>query len=327
MSQNIKRIFEKQGFIRLKGVLNYKEDLEPILNDIAFIMDRLIHRFVPKNHKVKVLNYEFKKKYSYLVSLDIPELDQYFNIRLPEKNINANSDFFASQSIWNLINNKKILNKIEKILGPEIASNPCQNSRIKQPEKGVAKKNLNDGLVGRTPWHQDAGVMNKKGQKGTELITCWIPFTKTRIENGCMLAVKESHKFGLVNHDFGSKGQVEVRGKEIIDKLSTVPLEADVGDIILLNRYLLHCSLPNKSKNFRISMDLRYNKSGQPSGRDPLPNFIVKSKNKNKIKVQNYKQWIALWEKAKVKCIPRKWSYKYPLPTFKGSKRDLPNII
>ncbi len=190
MSQNIKKIFEKQGFIKLKGVLDYKEDLEPILNDMAFIMDRLIHRFVPKSDKVKVLNYEFKKKYSYLVSLGIPELDQYFNIRLPEKNINANSDFFASQSIWNLIKNKKILDKIEKILGPEIASNPCQNSRIKQPEKGVAKKNLNDGLVGRTPWHQDAGVMNKKGQKGTELVTCWIPFTKTRIENGCMLAVK-----------------------------------------------------------------------------------------------------------------------------------------
>ena len=126
------------------------------------------------------------------------------------------------------------------------------------------QKNLNDGLVGRTPWHQDAGVMNKKGQKGTELVTCWIPFTKTRIENGCMLAVKESHKFGLVNHVTGSKGQVEIKGKEIIDKLSTVPLEADVGDIILLNRYLLHCSLPNKSKNFRISMDLRYNKAGQP---------------------------------------------------------------
>ena len=60
MSQNIKRIFEKQGFIRLKGVLNYKEDLEPILNDMAFIMDRLIHRFVPKNHKVKVLNFGWR---------------------------------------------------------------------------------------------------------------------------------------------------------------------------------------------------------------------------------------------------------------------------
>ena len=133
--------------------------------------------------------------------------------------------------------------------------------------------------------------MNRKGQKGTELVTCWIPFTKTRIENGCMLAVKSSHKFGLVNHETGSKGQVEIKGKEAIEKnkLTTVPLEADVGDIILLNRYLLHCSLPNKSKNFRISMDLRYNKAGQPSGRDPLPSFIVNSKKKvkSKFKITN----------------------------------------
>ena len=40
-----------------------------------------------------------------------------------------------------------------------------------------------------------------------------------------MLAVKESHKFGLVNHVTGSKGQVEIKGKEIIDKLSTVLLK------------------------------------------------------------------------------------------------------
>ena len=169
--------------------------------------------------------------------------------------------------------------------------------------------------------------MNKKGQKGTELVTCWIPFTKTRIENGCMLAVKESHKFGLVNHDTGSKGQVEIKGKEKIDDLKTIALEANVGDIILLSRYLIHCSLPNKSKNFRISMDLRFNKTGQHSGRDPLPSFVVKSKNRKNIKVNNYKQWIAMWEEAKNKCIPRKWTYKYPLPTFKNSKRDLPNVI
>ena len=169
--------------------------------------------------------------------------------------------------------------------------------------------------------------MNKKGQKGTELVTCWIPFTKTRIENGCMLAVKESHKLGLVNHDTGSKGQVEIKGKEKIDDLKTIALEANVGDIILLSRYLIHCSLPNKSKNFRISMDLRFNKTGQHSGRDPLPSFVVKSKNRKKIKVNNYKQWIAMWEEAKNKCIPRKWTYKYPLPTFKNSKRDLPNVV
>ncbi len=326
MSQNIKKEFEKNGFVRIRNVLDYKLDLEPILNDMAFIMNRLVHRFVPKKDKRRVLGLSFKKKYSHLVKLNIPELDQYFNIRLPQ-NVNVDSDFFASQSIFNLIKNNKILEKVSKILGQEISSNPCQNSRIKQPEKAISKKNLHDGLVGRTPWHQDAGVMNKKGQKGTELVTCWIPFTKTRIENGCMLAVKESHKLGLVNHDTGSKGQVEIKGKEKIDDLKTFALEANVGDIILLSRYLIHCSLPNKSKNFRISMDLRFNKTGQHSGRDPLPSFVVKSKNRKNIKVNNYKQWIAMWEEAKNKCIPRKWTYKYPLPTFKNSKRDLPNVI
>ena len=326
MSQNIKKEFEKNGFVRIRNVLDYKLDLEPILNDMAFIMNRLVHRFVPKKDKRRVLRLSFKKKYSHLVKLNIPELDQYFNIRLPQ-NVNVDSDFFASQSIFNLIKNNKIIEKVSKILGQEISSNPCQNSRIKQPEKAISKKNLHDGLVGRTPWHQDAGVMNKKGQKGTELVTCWIPFTKTRIENGCMLAVKESHKLGLVNHDTGSKGQVEIKGKEKIDDLKTIALEANVGDIILLSRYLIHCSLPNKSKNFRISMDLRFNKTGQHSGRDPLPSFVVKSKNRKNIKVKNYKQWIAMWEEAKNKCIPRKWTYKYPLPTFKNSKRDLPNVI
>ena len=169
--------------------------------------------------------------------------------------------------------------------------------------------------------------MNKRGQNGTDLVTCWIPFTKTRIKNGCMLAVKESHRLGLINHHNGSKGQVEIKGKESIDKLKTVALEADIGDIILLNKYLIHCSSPNKSKNFRISMDLRFNITGQPSGREPLPSFAVKSKNKKNIVVNTYKQWIALWEHAKNKCLPRKWTYKYPLPTFKGTKRDLHNVL
>ena len=319
MVQNIKKEFEKNGFVRIRNVLDYKLDLEPILNDMAFIMNRLVHRFVPKKDKKRVLGLSFKKKYSHLVKLNIPELDQYFNIRLPQ-NVNVDSDFFASQSIFNLIKNNKILEKVSKILGQEISSNPCQNSRIKQPEKAISKKNLHDGLVGRTPWHQDAGVMNKKGQKGTELVTCWIPFTKTRIENGCMMAVKESHKLGLVNHDTGSKGQVEIKGKEKIDDLKTIALEANVGDIILLSRYLIHCSLPNKSKNFRISMDLRFNKTGQHSGRDPLPSFVVKSKNRKNIKVNNYKQWIAMWEEAKNKCITRKWTY------LKETRNKLKNV-
>ena len=104
-------------------------------------------------------------------------------------------------------------------------------------------------------------------------------------------------------------------------------MEANVGDIIILHKHSIHCSLPNRSNDFRISADLRYNRAGTPSGRKPLPNFYVRSKNKKNITIHNYKQWIALWEKAKNKCIPRKYAFKYPLPTFKNSKRDLARLV
>ena len=95
----------------------------------------------------------------------------------------------------------------------------------------------------------------------------------------------------------------------------------------MLHKHSVHCSLPNKSNNFRISADLRYNKAGQPSGREPLPSFYVRSKNKKNLKIINYKQWLSLWEKAKNKCIPRKYAFKYIIPTFKGNKKDLINLI
>ena len=56
---------------------------------------------------------------------------------MPRDHVKKDSDYFATQSLWNLINNKKILDIVEKILGKEIMSNPVQNTRIKQPEKKI----------------------------------------------------------------------------------------------------------------------------------------------------------------------------------------------
>ena len=53
MNQNIKKVFEKQGFVRLKGVLNFEEDLEPVLNDMAGIMNRLFIGLFQKKIKQK----------------------------------------------------------------------------------------------------------------------------------------------------------------------------------------------------------------------------------------------------------------------------------
>ena len=322
-----KKKFEEQGYAIVKNVLNFNNDLKPILNDMEYVMDRLIHKFSPKSKISKALKLKFEKKYQFVSSLNIFDLDQYFNTRLPRDHVKKDSDYFATHSLWNLIKHKKILSLVEKILGPEILSNPVQNTRIKQPEKTLPKKSIFDGLSGRTPWHQDAAVLTTKGQKNTELLTVWIPFTKTTKKNGCMITVKEINKLGLLNHISGYRGQVVVKNSKLLDKFKPIYLEANVGDVILLHKHSIHSSLANRTNDFRISADLRYNRAGTPSGRNPLPNFYVRSKNKNNITTLNYKQWIALWEKAKNKCIPRKFAFKYPLPTFKHNKKDLKNLL
>ena len=75
MPNNLKSQFEKQGFLVVRNVLDFNFDLKPVLNDMEFIMNRLIDRFVSKNNKSKVFKYDFWKKYTHLSKLKIDEFD------------------------------------------------------------------------------------------------------------------------------------------------------------------------------------------------------------------------------------------------------------
>ena len=111
MANNLQKKLFEQGYLRVKNVLNYQRDLKPILNDMEFVMDCLIQKFAKKKDVKKVLNLDFKKKYSYISKLKIDDLDQYFNTRLPRDHVKKDSDYFATQSLWNLITNKNLLKK------------------------------------------------------------------------------------------------------------------------------------------------------------------------------------------------------------------------
>ena len=140
MTSKLKDKFDRQGFLIVRNVLDFNFDLKPVLNDIEFLMNRLVYKFVAKKKYDIIFKYDFWKKYTFLSKLNIKDFDQYFNIRPPKDNLKKDSDFFATQSVWNLIRNKNILDIIEKLIGSEINSNPVQNSRIKQPEKFLKKK-------------------------------------------------------------------------------------------------------------------------------------------------------------------------------------------
>ena len=61
MTNNLQKKLFEQGYLRVKNVLNYQRDLKPILNDMEFVMDCLIQKFVKKKYVKKVLNLDFKK--------------------------------------------------------------------------------------------------------------------------------------------------------------------------------------------------------------------------------------------------------------------------
>ena len=66
MTNNLQKKLFQQGYLKVKNVLNFQRDLKPILNDMEFVMDCLIQKFAKKKDVKKVLNLDFKKKYSYI---------------------------------------------------------------------------------------------------------------------------------------------------------------------------------------------------------------------------------------------------------------------
>ena len=56
MTSRLKDKFDKQGFLVVRNVLNFNFDLKPILNDVEFIMNRLVYKFVPKKNVTRYLN-------------------------------------------------------------------------------------------------------------------------------------------------------------------------------------------------------------------------------------------------------------------------------
>ena len=87
MQNSLQKKLYEQGFLKVKNVLNFKRDLKPILNDMEFVMDCLVQKYAKKKDIKEVLKYDFKKKYSYISKLNIHDLDQYFNTRLPRDHV------------------------------------------------------------------------------------------------------------------------------------------------------------------------------------------------------------------------------------------------
>ncbi|MGB1180956.1 MAG: phytanoyl-CoA dioxygenase, partial [Candidatus Puniceispirillaceae bacterium] len=65
-----------------------------------------------------------------------------------------------------------------------------------------------------------------------------------------------------------------------------------------------HSSLVNHSDRFRWSFDIRFHKTGQPSGRSHFPEFVARSRQHPSTELRDWRQWKQMWEDARKRLAP-----------------------
>lgn len=122
----------------------------------------------------------------------------------------------------------------------------------------------------RFPWHQDNGYAFVEPQ---QYLTCWVPLTDARLENGCPQVAPGLHRRGTLAHRY-----VEPLGYECFAEPpgDVAVAEAAVGDVVVFSSLTPHLTGPNLTDRVRKAYILQYAPvgaevlEGDPTGGPPL---------------------------------------------------------
>jgi ectoine hydroxylase-related dioxygenase (phytanoyl-CoA dioxygenase family) len=237
---------------------------------------------------------------------------QPMDISLPGDRISADTPFHFGPAVFDLVTAPRLLDMVEDLIGPEITSNPIQHVRIKPPERQLRKDEIR-AHVGGTDWHQDRAVALEEAD-GTRMITVWLAVTDATVENGCLQAVPNETE--LLPHC--PQRQTSI-ADGFLDKSRARPLPVKAGGAVVFHPMTPHASLPNLSDGIRWSFDLRYNVTGQPTGRAHFPDFVARSRTDPGTELRDWRQWRAMWEatRARLALQPHidihRWSADAPV--------------
>ena len=218
---------------------------------------------------------------------------QPLDISLPGEDIREDTPMHHGPAIFDIVTNPRLLDMIECLIGSEITSNPIQHIRIKPPEHLLAKGEIRPH-INLTDWHQDRGVVHPEADN-TEMVTVWLAITDATLENGCLQVIP-----GMGNEMLPHCPKIQTAiADDFIDPSKAVPLPVQAGGAVLFHPLTPHSSLSNRSDGYRWSFDLRYNVTGQATGRAHFPEFVARSKKDPASEVTDWQEWKKRWEKTR----------------------------
>ena len=300
-SSAITKQFDDQGYIVVEDVLDPETILDPIITEYENVLDNLCGDLYNEQEiKSTYDNLPFDERIIKIYNETGRPHAQYFDFSLPFSDVKPDTPFWCGPAVFNAFVSDKLLDVVENLIGGEITSNPVQHVRIKPPEDRLPKNEDGNPIIGATVWHQDHGVVTSDADE-TSMITVWFSLTDTPVESGPLFVVPGTHKGDLLTHcmNYDGNGSEFKAGRQIPMKLfaheNGVPLPMKRGSAVFMHKRTVHSSLPNISNRMRWSFDLRYNPTGQNTGRTAFPGFVARSRNNPQSELKDPAIWKKMW--------------------------------
>lgn len=288
-------LFDQQGFLVVPDVLD-DDDLDPVVDEYAAALgDAGAEMFRRGEVSSTYADLPFADRYIALLS-ENPDIFYYLGISLPLDYQGLPPHLVrahAGPAFFGLLANPKLLDVVESVLGPEISTNPVQQTRLKPPQHLLTGDVATYSNVGATTWHQDFGAVMDEAAD-TDMITVWVAMMDTTEEMGCLQVLPGSHRdHELTLHCPGRSNPAEnYIPQALLERHGVDPMPVPVsrGSLVLLTKFTEHGALPNTSDRLRWSFDLRYQKSGQPTGRPAFPSFVLRSSHRPVATADDYRK-------------------------------------
>ena len=298
------KLFDENGFLVIEDILD-DEDLFPLEQEYNDLLDGLCLQFYKEGRIPSIYDgMAFGDRFARVVS-HYPDSINYFNISLPLVNGKVDAAHYHAHTgpaVFGLLRNSRILDIVECVIGPEIASSPVQQMRLKPPQGKLSGSNIAHSGVGLTTWHQDTVAVLPEAD-GTNQLTVWVAVTDANEENGCLVSIPGSHLEGAHRHVPGTIPREPTVPASIINGRTGVALPVKRGGMIVFHKQNIHSSLPNLSDQLRWSVDIRYHPVGQPSGRPAFPGFVARSRSNPKSELKDPVRWSRMWKNSRQQII------------------------
>ena len=302
LTENIQDQFDTEGYVVVRGLLSWEDDLQPVVTEYEGVLNRVVRRWYTEG--LLTSTYEdlpFGERLISTVVQSKASYDKVFDISLPQADITENTPMHHGPAVFSLLRSPRLLDVVEQFVGPEIYSNPVQHARFKLPE-AVLPEQSRSGHSSQVALHQDLGVVTEDAD-ATDMLTVWFPMNPTNVENGCLAVVPGSHHQELKLHcrsrDPLTLNQVCI--PELLCPENEVPLPMEPGDVLFMHRKTQHAGLINRSDRIRWSFDLRYQPTGQPTGRHWFPGFVARSGAHPESELHDPVAWSTQWREARRK--------------------------